>query len=245
MTSPAEHVSFDWVNPAFYAGFKMSTIPALCMMAGSLAVILSPGIPNTIKTASQNLSAGLLISVISGELWPVLIGSDGPDGGTMHYGGLVGGFTIGLITMYALKELFPEDDDDEDEDETDEETGGEDGHSLNKMGVPPARPLEFRDFSEVDFKVDLKTMDRLVAQLQEESGSRAHRDVIDRLIHELEFSCDLARRHLIGTRPFSDSAKKRIREHISHLYELLTNLNEKARIADPSSVDKALAAFER
>jgi len=227
-----------WANPAVLTGIKVAAIPSLCMIVGSLAVILSPGIPDTIKTASQNLSAGLLISVISGELWPVMINKDAQ--GVIHYTGLSVGFMIGLIIMYAMKELFPEDDEDEDKEEHDSERGYLD------RGSPSIQSLSRSEFSEGGFKRDLQTMTRLVAELQEESNSKVLRDNVDRLIHELEFSCDMARRHLRGTRPFEDSAKKRMREHVQQLHELLLKLTEKAAISsDLAGIDKALAAFEK
>eukprot|EP00438_Fugacium_kawagutii_P034572 Skav235589 [mRNA] locus=scaffold163:104492:112133:+ [translate_table: standard] len=98
-----------------YVGVVVS-MPTVAMLLGSAAVFVCR-LPDKVQAGFQMFSAGLLISAVANELFPLLKPTNQVQGTPWP---LLIGFTVGIIFMFGLGHLteFMEDDDDEDESES-------------------------------------------------------------------------------------------------------------------------------
>jgi len=107
------------------------------MLLGSVAIFFVQVSPN-VQAIFQMFSAGLLISAVANELFPLMQGEkDGKPHENKSYGAylaLTGGILTGLIFMYGLKMIFDEEEEEEDDEEEvqDQEANPNTPHELEQ-----------------------------------------------------------------------------------------------------------------
>lgn len=90
----------------------VAVAPSTAMLVGTLAVVFVR-LPPLLQASTQNFSAGLLISAVASELYPLLksaaVPGAPPPSTVGAVTGLTLGFVVGLVTMFGLEMLVDED----------------------------------------------------------------------------------------------------------------------------------------
>mmetsp|Transcript_78836 Transcript_78836/g.255730 ORF Transcript_78836/g.255730 Transcript_78836/m.255730 type:complete len:454 (+) Transcript_78836:1-1362(+) len=206
-------------------------LPAGVMLVGSIAVFCVR-VPAKLQAAFQNLSAGILISAVAGELYPLIVEPANDASPWKHYVALVAGFVIALLAMFGLGYLTGGAEDEEHE----EQEEGEKQPNVKQVVDEEWGGKVSEIFSE---KVDelMEEVDKLVVAVP--IGSR---DEIDKLVHTMMFVVDRAKRTLALPEPFDQASLKRMQFHAD---ELRQN-GESLKIATTTvGARKAIGIFEK
>lgn len=210
--------------------FLVVLLPTIAMVIGSFGALCAR-IPEKLQACTQNFSAGLLISAVAGELYPLISPKKTADGSgpTDHeiYAGLVGGFVLGLIFMFGLEKLT------DSMEEEEEETSQQFARQTSIVSPPsPLSPLlaegdttEVMEGFQEDAKAICEETERLTRLTEAEAPDR---DDMDETIHRLEFRTHKALRNLALTGPLDSHNQKRLQFHTQ---ELITQARELARQA--------------
>lgn len=185
-----------------YVGVVIS-MPAVAMLMGSAAVFVCR-LPDKVQAGFQMFSAGLLISAVANELFPLLKPSDQPSQGPWP---LLIGFTVGLVFMFGLGYLteFMEDDDDEEAVK----------HKRTNSDIETALVdicEQEREKAKQHFELEVKEIDGEVNRLQ---GflAQGSQNQIDELLHSLEYRVHRATRVLYLRSGIDDQNLTRMQFH--------------------------------
>lgn len=172
------------------AATLVGLLPTVAMAVGSLAPLCPCYKSNEyVQAIFQNLSAGIIIAAVGGELFPLLA----HEGGATWQAdlGLFVGFFVGILMMFGIKilsdKLLAEKSEKpvENNENLSELEDGEDGGD----GGDDQSPLVEK----------AKQMQTDISELQEELGSpRPNRFKVDALIHRCQAVIDASRRDLAG-----------------------------------------------
>lgn len=214
----------------------VSLIPAFCMALGSMAVLFFR-VSDTLQCAMQNFSAGLLLTAIANELFP-LLNTGSPSSSEKpsvmgSYLGLIGGFVVGLVFMFGLERLMDSAEDDDEDDDEDEKTKTE------KLFNNTYGALDDHD-TLTTFNEDSKLIAEQANALLALVDQRDHRDKIDEALHSLGFRADAAARHLKNVAPLDESAMSRLAFHSRQLTAQGADMQQQQTKAGAA---RALSAF--
>lgn len=211
--------------------------PAVTMFAGSLSV-LGSRLPEMLQACCQNFSAGLLLSAVAGELYPML--SDPPGNQAVDAGrkiaGLCGGFALGLAFMLGLDHLTHgmEGDDDAEEAAGDAESPK---HSLTAPFLQTGEDPEV--FAEV--KAEAKQLNANVGNLELALMDGTTRDSVDEVLHGLMLQVHKIQRRLDNRGPLDGANRGRMLCHTRELREHGEDLVGQTTVA---GVRKSLRNFD-
>eukprot|EP00929_Paragymnodinium_shiwhaense_P028036 TRINITY_DN1632_c0_g1_i2.p1 TRINITY_DN1632_c0_g1~~TRINITY_DN1632_c0_g1_i2.p1 ORF type:complete len:430 (+),score=103.19 TRINITY_DN1632_c0_g1_i2:49-1338(+) len=204
------------------------TPPALAMLIGSLSVLVVR-VPDRIQACFQMFSAGLLISAVAGELFPLLKSGQATDPEQPQatdftsYFSLIAGFTVGLLFMFGLDKVTEQLEDDEDDDHEQrpslEESRSRMGTTQSDLEVAlltkssskdemEATLIAFRDVAG-EASADVDRLEKAIA-----GGSR---NQIDELLHRLEYLADRGSRTLTMESSLDAHNLKRMQYHCNEL----------------------------
>jgi hypothetical protein len=193
----------------------LGTGTAISMLVGSLVIVALRSVSEVLQGALQNFSAGIIISAVGCELFPLITDS---GGGAIGYVAITAGFVVGLGLMFGVGWLLDDDDDDD-------ESVANGGESPKKAEADRLRGHSFHeeDSREVDDMTSgsQEAISALIASLRSEAEGRCDREKLDEMIHQMEYLIDKARRKLRGEVSLSDRNKRRIVEHIQEIEEAL------------------------
>jgi len=226
-------------------GVSMAVLaPAFTMLVGS-ASVFSIRVPAFVQACTQNFSAGLLISAVAGELFPLM---SRPETAAPHLHpatepessiGLLCGFVTGLIFMFGLEHFT------EGHGEDDEKGGASDTaamtRELSDEGSACETPMlegeqAIRALEAMKREADVLSSE--VVQLQRclPQGSRER---IDEMVHAMEYRVDKAKRVLTEQEPLDERNIARMQFHLGELAD-----NCKA-LASPTTVQEARSALRK
>jgi zinc transporter ZupT len=190
----------------------------LDLSLGTLAVLLSPSIfmilgsifalnlrvSDKLQACTQNFSAGLLISAVAGELYPLM---SPPDLSSVTKSvAITAGFALGLAFMLSLEHLT-EGEEGEDEDEEPSQSSPLDEQMLRHS----QREQALRGFFDVA-RLLREGVSRLRATVQ-----TGERDAIDTEVHAIMSHVHQADRHLAYTAPLTQQEIHRMAFHTEEL----------------------------
>jgi len=208
-------------------------LPALTMSLGSIFVFCAR-VPGRLQACMQMFSAGLLISAVAGELFPLIApdkDSSRPPPSTLgSYLALILGFTAGLLFMFGLERIT--DGFDADDDSSDDDEGDLSVRLLSDDSDGPDRMSEFQVHSK---------------KLRQEAGNllrllnHGSRDNIDEQIHGMEVQVHRAGQHLSPRGPFAPHNLARMKFHAKELCEAGETLQ---RTESVRAARHALVAFD-
>ena len=213
------------VNAALVA-LGCGLLPAVTMSLGALAATrVSALITSSVKAATQYLSAGIIIGVVVGEIFPLLSLwlTDFATGL-----GLVFGFGLGVRLNVVLSRIDRRREDDDSSDEEDDSSSDDEPEAVSTPGNaaavsinPPARVAlggddggggcgggalevprgcatleDVLDSLAPAVFADGPPVPRLLDTLTREVRARGDRDAFDHAVHELEFVLHTLRRAL-------------------------------------------------
>jgi len=207
------------------------TGPALLMLLGG-ATAAWASIPQRPQACMQNFSAGLLISAVAGELFPLMSQQDSSGLG------LVAGFVLGLVAMFGLGHLMEGDD----EEEAPAEENAVSNIATPMLWSPASRELQ--SLAMAEFKKEVEALSAGILRLEgsvKDAVKDGSREGIDENLHSLMYQVDRARRRL-RTEPLDERNIKRMGEHVEELREGLVAV---AKANSGGQALKALDAFER
>jgi len=197
--------------------------PTGSMLIGSFLVVWIR-FPKFFQAMMQNLSAGILISAIGSELFPLLQNgvesADKAPSDKEFYFGSITGFVVGMGFMFAIDfvvEFFEDDDDDDDGDGGGELNIGDDSKS-NEEGL--------LDRTVTNLNREIPNMVETLSSLMEKVESGADEDTLDRIAHRAMFTIDKARRTLTKKIPLSDAARDEMNGHVKEIVDMVVNLKQ-------------------
>mmetsp|Transcript_19308 Transcript_19308/g.42076 ORF Transcript_19308/g.42076 Transcript_19308/m.42076 type:complete len:413 (+) Transcript_19308:85-1323(+) len=216
------------------SSFLVVVLPALAMSLGSTFVFCAR-VPGRLQACMQMFSAGLLISAVAGELFPLIApgkASSRPQPSTLvSYVALIGGFTAGLLFMFGLEHITESFDPDDDA-SSDGDEGDLSARLLSDDSDSPDKMSEFRSYSK-ELRQEAGNLLRLLSQ-----GSH---DNIDESIHGMEFRVHRAERHLTPHGPLEPYNLARMKFHAKELCEAGETLQQTDSIR---AARHALLAFD-
>eukprot|EP00931_Biecheleriopsis_adriatica_P104971 TRINITY_DN79577_c0_g1_i1.p1 TRINITY_DN79577_c0_g1~~TRINITY_DN79577_c0_g1_i1.p1 ORF type:complete len:401 (-),score=60.50 TRINITY_DN79577_c0_g1_i1:26-1228(-) len=201
--------------------------PGLSMTLGSLFA-LSLRVPDTIQACTQNFSAGLLISAVASELYPLM----SPPGLSPAHSSLAiaVGFAVGLAFMLGLEHLT---EDDEEGEAPDERSRHESDISVSLLSdSEQAQALTgWCNHTEI-LKADVSSLSKSLEEGQ--------RDAIDTVVHGIMNHVHQAERQLCLTEPLSQREIDRMKFHCGELKAQSLQFDCKSNLGEQR---KALKAF--
>jgi len=207
--------------------------PAGAMLLGSASVFCLQ-VPDWMQACFQMFSAGLLISAVAGELFPLLNKSNDLASNI----GLVSGFLVGILFMFSIGKIM---DAVEGGDDEDIETRSRAGSTLSTLESGLAAPLLECDATALQaFQTEAQSLQKEVLRLNKALDAGV-RDEIDEALHVLEFCVHKAHRRLSGIKNLDCCELSRMKVHYEEL------LRDAEQMAKPSSCENArvaLSAFE-
>ena len=242
-------------------GFWIICTPALCMLAGSLAVFCVQVREQT-TAVFQMFSAGLLISAVANELVPLMKGAAHHQDNDNHadpWGtglAVTIGMAIGVIFMYGIGVLFDASEDDDDEETSVlvhanlSETNALVSVATTSDSDTDGLPLEAtigQDSALATLAFQTLDVERLQGTVQEltaiidQDTEEAKRNDFDESLHTLMGRLDTARRHLERVKKMSRRNQMRIKFHLSELTDQLAVLQQQTTM---EGLLKALTVFE-
>jgi zinc transporter ZupT len=211
--------------------------PSLTMLLGSMFA-LKVHVPDKVHACTQNFSAGMLLSAVAGELYPLLSPEPPSSLGKVESAAAITfGFAVGLMFMFGIGYLTDRDE----EDETKDDESKKDLKPLtNKFTKLPGVTLleaqagkeAMRYFSSTlvpGLKDDILCLD--------EGARKRFRDDINKALHTAKMHPDGGVRELKIKQPLSNDSIKLIRGHLGEL--------EKQSATDVTAAREALWAFDR
>jgi zinc transporter ZupT len=194
--------------------------PGVSMIVGG-AFALTLRIPDKIQAIAQNFSAGLLISAVAGELYP-LMAPPGLDSISASIA-VTAGFACGLTFMLGLGAI-PSGEEDED-DSGEPHSPRVSSISVNLLDAGE-QALALQSFSGL--------ADRLQADVRklQDRIPTGHRDDIDAVVHEISHHVDQAHRSLSLTPPLSQRDIDRMVFHCGELATQSDALMRKSTVAE-------------
>lgn len=212
-----------------WAPLEVVLAPGLVMLFGSAFAIFLR-VPEKIQACTQNFSAGLLISAVAGELYPLM----SPDtlSSTACIVAIACGFFVGLLFMFGLEHLTEEDE-------------GCEGKSPASPGALLADLSEpMLDGEESQALANFcKTARQLKNDVRTLMGSieGGQRDAIDTVVHDVLSHVDQAERQLTLTGPLSTRELERMKFHCEELEAQGKDLSCKSTVAQQR---RALRVFK-
>jgi zinc transporter ZupT len=213
-------------------------LPAVLMLVGS-AIAFFERVPEKIQACTQNFSAGLLISAVAGELYPLMNGKETPVGvGKAEPPSNIAstlsiclGFMVGLGFMFGIESLIEDDDDEEDAGSVaSDAVVKRSSRSHSDMEAPMLSALEADNILDTVVNKDARTMQDLVKKFNDQLAT-GNRDVLDSLVHELEGQVDAARRHLANKPPLDQHNISRMEFHVQEMSQQIQTLRSSDDLA--------------
>lgn len=200
----------------------VSAAPALSMLLGSASVVCVT-VPDWLQASLQMFSAGLLISAVAGELFPLLsIPHKATDADTTGNAsleetlGIAVGFLIGLLFMFGLAHLTEGADDDEEEEEKPNPLLA--SPNFDSLGTNLLDEREKVNAMSA-FRDDVSGLQDDVVRLEPLlDQEHVATDDIDQIIHNLEFRVHRTERNLSKRKGSVDARNKsRMKDHLQEL----------------------------
>jgi len=205
-----------------------TVLPGILMMFGSVLVVWY-SLPIQFQAAMQNFSAGLIISAVANELFPLL--KNGLMGAPpTKYESVLAttcGVFIALVFMFGLERLVDEDDEEEDESKENEHDVSYRSHrneysplltgvdsmltSASNEAMLIDKTTLLQNFKENTFELD-QFIEHLVDSIRD-----GGRNEIDHWIHELEYRLDVAKRELTENIDMDSRNRTRLGDHVQEL----------------------------
>eukprot|EP00930_Biecheleria_cincta_P063251 TRINITY_DN48768_c0_g1_i1.p1 TRINITY_DN48768_c0_g1~~TRINITY_DN48768_c0_g1_i1.p1 ORF type:complete len:415 (-),score=75.46 TRINITY_DN48768_c0_g1_i1:61-1305(-) len=200
----------DLSDTVSWSAFNVVLAPALAMLLGS-SFALWLRVPDKIQACMQNFSAGLLISAVASELYPLM----SPKSLTKFDStiAITCGFVLGLIFMFGLEHLTEGDGDDEEEDEKE---APRDRHATGSdLSQPMLDDMESR-VALGNFSATSNGLRDVVGKLKQ-SITKGDRDGIDSVVHAASLQVHKAQRQLFLTGPLTARELDRMTFHCGEL----------------------------
>jgi zinc transporter ZupT len=206
--------------------------PALSMLLGSVFALVMR-VPEKIQACSQNFSAGLLISAVAAELYPLMSPKELSRGESIT--AVACGFAVGLAFMFGLDHLTEGDEDDEEQ--------KEDGEKRRDSELPMDAKMSRLDsmlsapmLNDEESCRALGSYEPFASALVEDAGSltksveEGKRDTIDRTVHDTLFHVHQAERQLSLTGPLAVDDLERMKFHCGELQTDAEELGNKGEL---------------
>ena len=189
--------------------------PTLSMLVGSFMVRYVK-FPKFFQAMMQNFSAGLLISAIGSELFPLLQNgvesADSTPTDTEFYIGTTSGFVIGIVFMFAIDFVVDLIEDEDDEVVTPEESKS-DAPLLDRACT----------MCYLNLNREIPNMVETLSSLQESIENGGDEDTLDRIAHRAMFTIDKARRTLTKKIPLDTAARNEMNDHVKEIVRILSS----------------------
>lgn len=223
--------------------------PSLMMLAGSLVAFFGR-VPDKVQAATQNFSAGLLISAVAGELYPLMNGTERPVGVDEASGvsssdaastfAIFVGFLVGLAFMYVLEIITGEEDDEEEKEEEEHDIEEQKPRKTSDgLDTPLLKGPEAEAALEA-VREDARSLVEQVETLKIRLPT-GNRDEIDEVVHSMEFVVDKAKHRLANKPPTLDAHNlSRLTFHVGELSEQCVSLSESESLSEASSAHEAI-----
>ena len=202
--------------------------PTLSMLVGSF-IVLYVKFSKFFQAMMQNFSAGLLISAIGSELFPLLqngVPSSNEEPSNFEfYCGTISGFVIGIVFMFAIDFVVDLIDEEEDEVEKEEESKS----ALSDGLLDRACTTCYLNLSR-----EIPNMVETLSSLQESIDNGSDEDSLDGIAHRAMYTIDKARRSLTKKIPLDTAARNEMSGHVKEIVNMVVKLkgvenNSKAR----------------
>lgn len=199
-------LNLDMSDTESWSALNVVLAPALAMLLGS-SVALWLRVPNKIQACMQNFSAGLLISAVASELYPLM----SPKSLTKVDStiSITCGFVLGLVFMFGLEHLTEGNEDEEEESPRDRHAAASD------LSQPMLDDVETRVALD-NFNATSGTLRDVVGKLKQ-SITQGDRDAIDSVVHSISLQVHKAQRQLSLTGPLTASELDRMKFHCGEL----------------------------
>jgi len=234
----------------------VTAVPALAMALGSAAI--SVGEPSErLQARLQHFSAGLLIGAVVTDIFPILRGRLVSAGvgraKVVQWPSLLAafvGFALGLLLMYGLKSLSPEESESVDNSKPEEREGASRRGSVDSALAPrevsdAALPLlvpttsgplaDDNGVHQAIARLDARATALSMLVAEEE----VDREAVDEEVHGIDFLLDAARRSCRKAEPVDVRNALRLREHAGELAEDVARVRG-LDAHDLSAIDKQL-----
>ena len=182
----------------------IGVIPSIAMLVGGLFIVAVRSVNEYVEAFLQNFSAGIIITAVGCELFPLIL--EAPGDGAAMYGAIALGFAIGILLMFGIGWLIDADED-EDEDQDKE-----------KQELQPVSQQRSQD----QLRAAQQGLLSAIGTLQEEIEGQCDRELVDRKVHELEYLLDQAKRKIRDETGVSAHNKQRLGTHLGELHDCLT-----------------------
>jgi len=226
------------LNPVLEA-FLISCIPTLSMLLGSLVMLVVPSVNPKFQATMQNLSAGIILSAVATELFPLV----GPGHSIW---GLLIGFVLGIAALFGVKTFL---------DYAEHLDSEEEQHSLISSENPyygagsKDLSLEARQCHPDDLVGKLNRVKAVLAHMQDHLQRQIpDRFAVDRHVHEILHHLEDARRFLRGEQKLMPSEQVQLLKE--RLAALLSQVEENAgQIAtegiSPADIDLKITKLQQ
>jgi len=204
-------LNLDMSDTLSWSAFNVVLAPALAMLLGS-SFALWLRVPDKIQACMQNFSAGLLISAVASELYPLM----SPKSLTKFDStiAITVGFVLGLVFMFGLEHLTEGDDDEEEEKESPRDRAGSHA-AASDLSQPMLDDMESR-IALSNFSATSNSLKDVVGQLKQ-SITQGDRDAIDSVVHAASLQVHKAQRQLSFTGPLTARELDRMTFHCGEL----------------------------
>lgn len=214
MTTPAMSdtdfwpaLPLDMTETVTWSALNVVLAPAFAMLVGS-SVALWLRVPDKIQACMQNFSAGLLMSAVASELYPLM----SPKSLTKVDStiSITCGFVCGLIFMYGLEHLTEEEEEGEEEEQKTERPA-----AASDLSQPMLDDMESR-MALGNFNATVDVLRDAVGSLKR-SINTGDRDGIDAVVHQISLQVHKAQRQLCLTGPLTSRELDRMKFHCEEL----------------------------
>jgi len=210
--------------------------PSVTMAVGSLTA-LGARVPPKVQACTQNFSAGLLLSAVAGELYPLM---DRDLGTGTSVVAITIGFALGLAFMFGLEAVTEGGEEDEDGETEGTDTPKRNASSGSSMTCGLLEGEAGKRAMQVFSKEIVPLLEEDMRQLDQAVAAKS-RDDIDSALHSSMFHVDKGMRSLQCKSPLDEFNLTRMRFHLD---ELKGNTGEARAAAGVKAAKQALKDFQ-